>query len=189
MSVDAIAASQSALQNGGKIVSQSQQGQMNMQDFFKLMAAELQYQDPESATDTSQYVNQMAQFGVLQQITSLSSSFNYAIASGMIDKSVTFSHFDETSGTTQTGSGKVDAVDLSTGTPSCLIGGSWYELSEITGVANSSYLSSLSNSTGAADGATTVQTQNLTQEAEMLAKSMETSSLSAMNNSDSQSLF
>lgn len=124
--------SQGALQNGGKITA-SGSSSLDMNDFFTLMAAELQYQDPSSSTDTSQYMGQMAQFGMLEQLESIAKQYNYLLGSSLIGKNVSYSVFDEATGETTTGSGTVNAVDVSSTSPSCSVDGKWVSVSNITG--------------------------------------------------------
>ncbi len=44
--------------------------------FLQIMVAQLRYQDPTSPMDTNKFVDQMAQFTTLEQITNLNSNFN-----------------------------------------------------------------------------------------------------------------
>lgn len=132
MSVASVASSSaSELQNGGVVQSSSQQGELNMNDFFTLMAAQLQYQDPMNPTDDNEYMGEMAQFGALEQLTNISGMLNYSIASGIVGKQVKYSHNDEQTGATQTGSGVVSAVDVSGTTPLIEVGSQWIGLSDV----------------------------------------------------------
>ncbi|HEX3026311.1 MAG TPA: flagellar hook capping FlgD N-terminal domain-containing protein [Clostridia bacterium] len=121
--------------------SSSSSNSLGMSDFIQILAAELQYQDPTQSTDNSQYMSQMAQFSVLEQIQSLSKSFNYSLSSQMVGKSVLYNTvvYDKSTAqySTVTASGKVDAVDLSSDTPTCFINGAWVDLSSIKTVYDS----------------------------------------------------
>ena len=44
--------------------------------FLQLMVAQLRYQDPTSPMDTNKFLDQMAQFTTLEQITNLNNNFN-----------------------------------------------------------------------------------------------------------------
>jgi flagellar basal-body rod modification protein FlgD len=138
MQIGSTTSTTSALQNGGTIKSQSQQGQIGMNDFFTLMAAQLQYQDPMNPTDDSQFMGQMAQFSSLEQLTSISSSLNFSLASSVVGKNVEFSHLNYQTGQTDTGTGVVSSVDVSGSTPTCLINGNWHGISDITNILASS---------------------------------------------------
>lgn len=134
MSVDAVSSStQSGLVNGGTIKSENSTGSLNMNDFFTLMAAQLQYQDPMNPTDDSQYMSQMAEFGTLEQLTNLSNAYNFTMAAGVAGKKVEYSYWDDSVGKTVTGSGTISAVDVSNlTTPECTVNGQTVALSAIT---------------------------------------------------------
>ena len=138
MNTQISAATQTAgLKNGGRIVSADQQGQLTMQDFFSLIAAQLKYQDPTNATDESQYMSQMAEFGMLKQLSDLSTQCNYMLAAGVVGKQASYAHFNSQTGVTETGSGTVDCVNMTSEGPVCVIGGENYYLSEITQFSSS----------------------------------------------------
>lgn len=44
--------------------------------FLQIMIAQLKYQDPSSPMDTNKFIDQMAQFTMMEQITNLNTSFN-----------------------------------------------------------------------------------------------------------------
>lgn len=133
MAISSVSSAATGLQNGGTIEPASQAGQLNMQDFFTLMAAQLEYQDPSSPTDTNQYMSEMAQFGVLEQITSACTKMNYGIASGLVGKKVEYTDFNDQTGESETNSGVVSAVDLSDSTDlKCQIGSTWESISNVT---------------------------------------------------------
>ncbi len=50
--------------------------ELGTDEFFKILAAQLQYQDPLSGGDNTEYVAQMAQFAALEQMQNLNNSFN-----------------------------------------------------------------------------------------------------------------
>jgi flagellar basal-body rod modification protein FlgD len=53
-------------------------GSLNVDDFLKLMTAQLQNLDPmgENSTDSSKYITQMSQFTMLEQLGNVSESLN-----------------------------------------------------------------------------------------------------------------
>jgi flagellar basal-body rod modification protein FlgD len=53
-------------------------GSLNVDDFLKLMTAQLQNLDPmgENSTDSSEYISQMSQFTMLEQLGNVSESLN-----------------------------------------------------------------------------------------------------------------
>ncbi|CDZ23500.1 hypothetical protein CCDG5_0361 [[Clostridium] cellulosi] len=93
---------------------------LDMNDFFKLLAAQLQYQDPLSATSNDQYMAEMAQFSTLQAIQTLLKVENYTMATSIVGKKVSYVSTQSTatgSYSVTTKAGTVDAVDFSGETP------------------------------------------------------------------------
>lgn len=198
MDVTGVAAS-SALQNGGTITQAGQQNTLTINDFFTLMAAQLQYQDPTSPTDTSQYLGQLAQYGMLQQMTSMTDMMQFVKASGVVGKTVAYSVYDDTTGKTTTGSGVVEEVDLSSSSPSCLIGSGWVPLSDVTAIAADS-VSTASAASGTASNAASGTASDaaasavnsagsLSALAQELSNASQSSALSALSSDDGSSLF
>lgn len=122
----------SGFTNGGKAVSEENAGQLGMSDFFTLLAAQLKYQDPMNPTDNNEFMSQMAQFGMLEQMNNLKQSFNYTIAAGVISKNVEIKSTDSLTGDSKIVKGVVDSVDLNSDTPKCLVNGTWYSIADIT---------------------------------------------------------
>lgn len=54
---------------------QSSQTQLGTDSFFKILSAQLQYQDPLKSADNTEYIAQMAQFSALEELQNLSNSF------------------------------------------------------------------------------------------------------------------
>lgn len=121
----------SAAQTTTSSSSSSGKSNLNMDDFYQILAAQLKYQDPSSATDNVQYMGQMAQFATLEAVNTLAKSLSVMQASQAVGKSVLYSSVDATGNSTIL-SGKVEAVDLSSDNPTCYINGSWVDMSSIT---------------------------------------------------------
>lgn len=51
------------------------QNQLGSNAFFKILAAQLQYQDPLKGADNTEYIAQMAQFSTLEELQNLNNSF------------------------------------------------------------------------------------------------------------------
>jgi flagellar basal-body rod modification protein FlgD len=175
-----------ALQNGGTIKSATQQGQLGMSDFFTLMAAQLQNQDPSNPTDSSQFMGQMAQFGSLEQLTSISSSLSFAQAANVVGKNVEISHANTQTGKTETTTGLVSSVDVSGTSPTCQVNGNWYSISDIAEIssapASSTTSGTESNSTDLADMANISQLSALSDAVQSMSSD---SSDSSQNTQDS----
>lgn len=147
---------QIALSNGSKISSSGSNSSMGMDDFFQLLAAELQYQDPSNPTSNDQYMQEMAQFSTLEAIQSLVKVSNYSLASNITGKTVSYNQSVYDSDTNVSSvvksSGTVEAVDFSSDTPKCYVTstdngtatGSWINYSDITQV----YASDVTNNSG-----------------------------------------
>lgn len=65
-------------------------------DFLKILSAQLQYQDPMSSGDNTEFIAQMAQFSALEQMQNLNNSFmgmmqtlNVQFGSELVGKNVT----------------------------------------------------------------------------------------------------
>jgi flagellar basal-body rod modification protein FlgD len=90
-------------------------GTLDKDGFLKLFVAQLQHQDPSSPMDTTQSMEQMASFSMVEQITNMAAQ-NTQIANklatanavGLIGRTVTYT---DSSGKAQTG--KVDSVATS----------------------------------------------------------------------------
>jgi flagellar basal-body rod modification protein FlgD len=101
--------------NGDTGTKGASSGTLDKDGFLKLFVAQLQHQDPSSPMDTTQSMEQMASFSMVEQITNMASQ-NTQIAKtlatssavGLIGRTVTYL---DSSGQTQTG--KVESVATS----------------------------------------------------------------------------
>lgn len=87
----------------------SNNSEMSMDDFWKLMAAQLQYQDMSNPMSNSEMMNQMTQMATMNAMTSVSNAIaNFAVvtnnlaqvtltsySTGLIGKEVTVAKVDE----------------------------------------------------------------------------------------------
>jgi flagellar basal-body rod modification protein FlgD len=106
---------------------------LGVDDFMKLLATQFQQQDPLKPMDDTAFIAQTAQFTSLQQtntlvqqMTQLSAAQNLTAANGYIGRSVTVN-----SGSGQTATGNVTAVDASGSEPQLIINGTSYPLSSV----------------------------------------------------------
>ncbi|HBM81502.1 MAG TPA: hypothetical protein DD426_11835 [Clostridiaceae bacterium] len=60
--------------SGNITTNDAGRNEMSKDGFLMLLAAELQHQDPLNAGDSSQYIDQMAQFSTLEELTNLNNS-------------------------------------------------------------------------------------------------------------------
>ncbi|AYD40680.1 flagellar hook capping protein [Clostridium fermenticellae] len=63
--------------------------------FLKILAAELQNQDPTNAKDGTEYVSQMAQFSELQQMANLNTTLKMSSANSLIGNIVVLNKLDQ----------------------------------------------------------------------------------------------
>jgi flagellar basal-body rod modification protein FlgD len=144
MDVSQIQAS-TANQTASASSSTNSNNSLSMNDFFKLLAAELQNQDPDNATSNDQFMQEMAQYSTLEATQNLVTASNYSMASSLAGKTVSYSgtvtNNDVSSSYSSTGT--VEAVDLSSSTPQCYVAstdangnttGNWVDYSNITQV-------------------------------------------------------
>jgi flagellar basal-body rod modification protein FlgD len=105
-------------------------------DFMKLLTTQLTSQDPMDPMKDTEFISQMASFTSLEQMRTLSDSFSSfasdqakAAAPSYIGRQVTVTDTASKTGTT---TGTVTGIEVKDGTPSLLIGGKSYSVSNIT---------------------------------------------------------
>lgn len=111
-------------------------GTLGKDAFLKLLATQLQYQDPLNPMDNTQFIAQMAQFSTLEQITNLEDSMSQltftnqvAQSVSMIGRTVTWTAKDGT-----TGSGVAQSVSFADGAITVTVDGTAVAPAEITSV-------------------------------------------------------
>lgn len=97
-------------------------------DFLRLLVGQMQNQDPLNPTDASQYMGQLTQFAILEQITNLgqtaaaAASNDYdAHAVALIGKAITY--LRDVDGELKTFSGTVESVKFTSHGPQLTVGG------------------------------------------------------------------
>ena len=70
-------------------------GELDKNQFLRILSAELSNQDPTNTKDSTEYVAQMAQFAGLEQMANLNSSMQLIGASSLMGKNVTLKTYDE----------------------------------------------------------------------------------------------
>lgn len=127
------AASTSASLSAAKTKSE-ENSTLSMDDFFTLLSAQMQNQTMYDSVDTADYMAQLVQYTTLAQLQELTSSSATAYAVSLVGKNV------EVLGTSEGGeeailSGTVEQVAFDDGTPYVLVGGVYYETSDILAVS------------------------------------------------------
>ena len=123
---------------GAPVAAQLQSGQavnksgsdLDINDFFKLISAQLQNQSMFDTVDNAQFMSQMVQFSTLSQISELTSAFKSNMAVSLIGKPVSISTTDE-NGAQRIKVGQVEQVSFNGGVPYIMVEGEFHQLSEI----------------------------------------------------------
>jgi len=104
---------------------------LNQADFLNLLVTQMSSQDPLNPESDTDFAAQLAQFSSLQETQTMTANLQTIQATGLIGQTV--------SATPSTGgssiSGVVSSVQVASGTPSIMINGQLYSLSQITAVA------------------------------------------------------
>ena len=103
--------------------------------FLKLLATELQYQDPTEPVSNTEYVAQLAQFNSLEQLSALNASMSEYQAYSLIGKNVSYTTTDS-SGNSVSGSGTVSSVITQNSTVYLTVGSNKIKLSSVVSVEN-----------------------------------------------------
>jgi len=105
-------------------------------DFLKLLATQLQHQDPLKPMDDMQFIGQMAQFSTLEQITNLRDGLDQLTFSGQVGQSVgLIGHTVSFTGSDgQPAEGVASAVSFANGQISIKVGDLDVSPNQITGV-------------------------------------------------------
>lgn len=112
---------------------------LDMSDFINLLVAQLQNQDMNNTTDTSEMMAQMAQYSMVQAITDMNEQSKIASSFGLIGKGVTVSSTDS-GGNKTYDSGVVDGVSIRNGAAEVVVNGTAYSMDDISEVFDSSLL-------------------------------------------------
>jgi flagellar basal-body rod modification protein FlgD len=129
MLVNGIGMPSSAQQTVGQSVGKAA-SDLNIDDFFKLISAQLQNQSMFDTVDNAQFMSQMVQFSTLSQINALTNAFQTNMAVSMIGKQVSVSTTAE-DGTKQMQVGQVEQVSFNAGVPYVCVNGEFYQMSDI----------------------------------------------------------
>ncbi len=125
--------------NTGGTTSTAPNDQMGKDTFLKLLVAQLQYQDPSSPTDSTQFMAQTAAFTQVEKLDSLLTTQQNAAATAakqtatsMVGRTITYT---DSSGTAATG--VVKSASFSGSEPTLRVGDTDVPLSSVTEVTSS----------------------------------------------------
>lgn len=114
---------------------------LSMDDFLKLLVAQLSNQDMYNTTDNTEFIAQMAQFSMVQALADLSEQSAVTNSVSLIGKGATVSNTDA-NGLKQTITGVVQGVTLYNGKAEVVIEGTAYPMSSVTEVYDAGLLGS-----------------------------------------------
>ncbi|HZK02299.1 MAG TPA: flagellar hook capping FlgD N-terminal domain-containing protein [Anaerovoracaceae bacterium] len=103
---------------------------LGMDDFLKLIVAQLSNQDMFNTVDDTQFISQMAQFSMVQALSELSQASATAYSVSLIGKEATVAKSGQ-NGELNVHTGIVDSVALYNGEPQITIDGEKYALSSV----------------------------------------------------------
>lgn len=108
--------------------------ELGKDQFLQILVAQMTYQDPMNPTNDTEFVSQMAQFSVLEQLQQLNSVMTASQAYNLLGKYVYVT--DVVDGQESLTLGKVTGVVNDEGVSKLIIGDSKYEVSKVFGVAD-----------------------------------------------------
>ncbi|HEY3330503.1 MAG TPA: flagellar hook capping FlgD N-terminal domain-containing protein [Capsulimonadaceae bacterium] len=129
--------------NAGGAATKKSGSNLTQADFLNLLTTQLQNQDPLNPQSNTEFASQMAQYSSLTQMQNLNTTLSQqtsftqmSSAASMLGKSVTTSAYDSDG---KAISGTVSSVGLtSSGSITLSVGGSTINLSDVTGIVQSS---------------------------------------------------
>lgn len=87
-------------------------GDLGKDDFLNLLVTQLRYQDPLKPMEDKEFISQLAQFNVLEQMQNMNASFSSVKAFNLIGKTITANIVDEISKQTKIVEGEVSSVKM-----------------------------------------------------------------------------
>ena len=105
---------------------------LDMTDFLQLMVVQLQNQTMDNAMDTSEMMNQMVQMSMINAMQDMMTMSMTTYAGSLMGKEVIIA--DTTTGKMETVYGVVEGVNLYNGTPTIIVNGKEYSMSQIMGL-------------------------------------------------------
>jgi flagellar basal-body rod modification protein FlgD len=132
-------------------------GTLSKDDFLKLLVTQLQYQDPMSPMDNSQFMAQMAQFSTVEGINNLESTLGSLEGVSLIGRQVSYTADD---GSSQ--SGIATSIAMSGSSYTVHVGSDDVDSSKIVGVTDPAYTSDPTDTTGTTDATGTTGTTDTT---------------------------
>ncbi|HHX71894.1 MAG TPA: hypothetical protein GX701_03070 [Clostridiales bacterium] len=106
---------------------------LSINDFFRLIAAQLENQSMYDTVDNTQFLSQLAQFTTLTQLTELKETINTNLALTLLGKTVTIEDAGS-NGMMESVSGTVEKVSYQNGVPYLYVNGKLYSMDKVSQV-------------------------------------------------------
>lgn len=137
-------------------VAESKSSSLDQNAFYKLLAAQLQNQDPLAGSDNTQMVLQMSQMATIEQLTNLNNSFTSFMENQMVTSGANFVGKQVVMGTAEGGtiSGVVEEVGFSTAGTLLKVNGEFHSIWRIISVGTESSGSTTNGSSTGSSGST-----------------------------------
>ncbi|MCM1496992.1 MAG: hypothetical protein NC124_00835 [Clostridium sp.] len=120
--------------------------QLDKDAFLKLLVTQMQYQDPLEPTSNTEYMAQLAQFSVVEELQNLSTSMTNSQSLNLTGQYVIL-NVPDSAGNVKQVSGLVDYVTLKDGTTYLHINEEYYPSEYLDSVVSIDYLEHLINNT------------------------------------------
>ena len=116
--------------------------EMGKDQFFQILVAEMQYQDPLEPSSNTDWVSQMASFSQIEELQNVSSTITSGQTQDLVGKMVIVTE-KTSSGTTQYVSGKVDSVEVREDGSYLSVNGYLYKSEDLYAVVDEDYYNQL----------------------------------------------
>lgn len=135
-------------QNSQRVANQT----LDKDAFLQLLIEQMANQDPLNPASDTEYISQLAQFSMLEELQSLNDTMTQTQLYSLVGKYVFVNSTDSESGEQELVYGKVDGIIKQNGIDYLVIGDNQYQLSDLVGVANveetQTVTETVTNSTG-----------------------------------------
>lgn len=120
--------------NNTAATAQRTPGKLDQDAFLKILTAQLSNQNPMEPTSDTEFIAQLAQFSMLEQLQNMSSSFATSQAYDLLGKYVYIDQMDDTTGEVTTISGTVDGIIKQDGIDYLVVDNERYLPTDVTAV-------------------------------------------------------
>lgn len=111
-------AGQTLTPSGGNGTTQKGSGALGKDDFLKILVGQLKYQDPMNPKGDTEFIGQMAQFSMVEQVSNLAQTMKMGQSMNMLGKTVSYKNADGS-----VTSGVVEKVTIDGQEPKLTVGG------------------------------------------------------------------